>query len=141
MLKYPQEGCRALLLGGATGTKFTLQSSFTHLGPSENLPRICRAFMSVVYRYRYRESMSPWERLQRYVFHIRRFHIISTDNVVLSHRPPSGFERYSMLHAGRPTTTYTRLSTSIINDPLHPLHPCLSNALSTSNTLSSFKLL
>ncbi len=35
----------------------------------------------------------------------------------------------------------TRLSTSIINDPLHPLHPCLSKALSTSNTRSSFKLL
>ncbi len=35
----------------------------------------------------------------------------------------------------------TRLSTSIINDPLHPLHPCLSNALSTFNTRSSFKLL
>ncbi len=26
----------------------------------------------------------------------------------------------------------TSLSTSIINDPLHPLHPCLSKALSTS---------
>ncbi len=35
----------------------------------------------------------------------------------------------------------TRLSTSIINDPLHSLHPCLSKALSTSNTRSSFKLL
>ncbi len=35
----------------------------------------------------------------------------------------------------------TRLSTSIINDPLHPLHSCLSNALSTSNIRSSFKLL
>ncbi len=35
----------------------------------------------------------------------------------------------------------TRLSTSIINDPLHLLHPGLSNALSTSNTQSSFKLL
>ncbi len=35
----------------------------------------------------------------------------------------------------------TRLSTSIINDPHHPLHPCLSKALSTSNTRSSFKLL
>ncbi len=34
----------------------------------------------------------------------------------------------------------TRLSTSIINDPLHPLHPCFSNALSTSNTRTSFKL-
>ncbi len=34
----------------------------------------------------------------------------------------------------------TRLSTSIINDPLHPLQPCLSKALSTSNTRSSFKL-
>ncbi len=28
-----------------------------------------------------------------------------------------------------------RLSTSIINDPLHPHHPCIANALSTSNTL------
>ncbi len=35
----------------------------------------------------------------------------------------------------------TRLSTSIINDPLHPLRPCLSKALSTSTTRSSFKLL
>ncbi len=35
----------------------------------------------------------------------------------------------------------TRPSTSIINDRLHPLYPCLSNALSTSNTRSSFKLL
>ncbi len=35
----------------------------------------------------------------------------------------------------------TRLPTSIINDPLHLLHPCLSRALSTSNTRSSFKLL
>ncbi len=34
-----------------------------------------------------------------------------------------------------------RLYTSIINDPLHPLHSCLANALSTSNTGSSFKLL
>ncbi len=32
-----------------------------------------------------------------------------------------------------------RLSTSIINDPLHPRH--LANALSTSNTRSSFKYL
>ncbi len=34
-----------------------------------------------------------------------------------------------------------RLSTSIITDPLHPLHSYLANALSTSNTRSSFKLL
>ncbi len=33
------------------------------------------------------------------------------------------------------------LSTSIINDPLHPLHPYLANALSTFNTWSSFQLL
>ncbi len=35
----------------------------------------------------------------------------------------------------------TRFSTSIINDSLHPLHPCLANAQSTSNTQSFFKLL
>ncbi len=35
----------------------------------------------------------------------------------------------------------TRLSASIINDPLHSLHPCFSNALSTSYTRFSFKLL
>ncbi len=34
-----------------------------------------------------------------------------------------------------------RLSSSITNDLLHPLHPCLANAMSTSNTRSSFKLL
>ncbi len=34
-----------------------------------------------------------------------------------------------------------RLSTSVFNELLNPLHPCLSNALSTSNTRSSFKLL
>ncbi len=37
--------------------------------------------------------------------------------------------------------SYTRLSASIINDPLRPLHPCLSKALSTFNTRSSFKIL
>ncbi len=35
----------------------------------------------------------------------------------------------------------TRLSTSNINDEFHSLHPCLANALSTSNNRPSFKLL
>ncbi len=33
------------------------------------------------------------------------------------------------------------LSTTIIIDPLHPLHPWLANAVSTSSTRTSFKLL
>ncbi len=33
-----------------------------------------------------------------------------------------------------------RLSSSIISDSLHHLHPCLSNALSTTNTCSFFYL-
>ncbi len=37
--------------------------------------------------------------------------------------------------------SFKRLSSSIINDPLHPFHPYLANALPTSTTRSSFKLL
>ncbi len=37
--------------------------------------------------------------------------------------------------------SYKRFSTSIINDPLNPLHPCLVNAQSTSNTRSPVNLL
>ncbi len=34
-----------------------------------------------------------------------------------------------------------RLSSSIINDPLHHFNPCLANALSSSDTRSSYKAL